>query len=83
MQWMTAMLPSGFFSTLSHLDDIAAHQTDFAADGQALELRRRHLGEVLVLDPQLLREGDLAGSGVVGFTVGVVGDVEYSVLSAG
>ena len=26
--------------------------------------------------PQLLREGDLAGRGVVGFTVGVVGDVE-------
>ena len=58
------------------LDDIAAHQTDFAADGQALELRRRHLGEVLVLDPQLPGEGDLAGGGVVGFPVGVVGDVE-------
>ena len=65
------------------LDDIAAHQTDFAADGQALELRRRHLGEVLVLDPQLLREGDLAGSGVVGFTVGVVGDVEILGLVGG
>ena len=65
------------------LDEIAAHQTDFAADGQALELRRRHLGEVLVLDPQLPGEGDLAGGGVVGFPVGVVGDVEILGLVGG
>ena len=72
MQWMTAMLPSGVLLDALALDDIAAHQTDFAADGQTLELRRRHLGEVLVLDPQLPGEGDLAGGGVVGFPVGLL-----------
>ena len=37
---------------------------------------RRHLGEVLVLDPQLAGKGHLAGGGVVGFAVGIVGHVK-------
>ena len=41
-----------------------------------LNFGRRHLGEVLVLDPQLAGERHLAGSGIVGLAVGVVGDVE-------
>ena len=35
-------------------DDVAAHQTHLAPQGQALELRGRHLSKVLPLDPQLL-----------------------------
>ena len=58
------------------LDDISTHQTDFAADGQTLELGRRHLGKVLVLDPQLTGKGDFTGGGIVCLTVGVVGNVE-------
>ena len=58
------------------LDDVSAHQTHLTANGQALELRRRHLGKVLILDPQLFGKGHLAGGGIVGFAVGVVGYIK-------
>ena len=58
------------------LDDVSAHQTHLTANGQALELGRRHLGKVLVLDPQLAGKGHLAGGGVVGLAVGVVGHIK-------
>ena len=62
---------------------IRAHQADLATQGQALEFRRRHLKEVAVLDPQLLREGDLAGRRVVGVAVRVVGQVKILALVGG
>ena len=65
------------------LDDVSTHQADFAAHGQALELGRRHLGKVLVLDPQLAGKGHLAGGGVVGLAVGVVGNVKVLGLVLG
>ena len=58
------------------LDDVSAHQTHLTANGQALELGRRHLGKVLILDPQLFGKGHLAGGGIVGFAVGVVGYIK-------
>ena len=56
---------------------VSAHQAHFAAQGQALELRRRYLKEVAALDPQLLGKGHGTGGGVVDLAVRVVGQVEH------
>ena len=65
------------------LDDISTHQAHLAVHGQALELGRRNLGKVLSVDPQLAGKGYLAGGGIVGFAVGVVGYVKVLGLVGG
>ena len=62
---------------------IRAHQAHLAAEGQPLELRRRHLKEVALVDPHLAGEGHLAGGGVARVPVGVVGQGEHLALVGG
>ena len=55
---------------------VSTHQADFAAQGQALELRRGNLKEIALVDPDFLGKGNRAGGGIVGVTVGVVGQIK-------
>jgi hypothetical protein len=63
VQRSSVMAPLASFTILVALDDARVFEAHFAARLQAEILRRRHLGEIIVLDVNLAGEGDLAGGG--------------------
>ena len=67
--------------TLVGGDEVGVAQANFFARRQAIVLGRRNFAEVVLLNVDLAREGNLTGAG--GGVFGVVGDLDNSSLPSG